>query len=78
MAAEKEEMWKLWRAAKRAEKWKATEEAVGEDKVVVVDGPSEESRPKKRARTAKSNTGPDGEPEMEAAEAACKRSVRFS
>ena len=33
---------------------------------------------KKRARTAESNMGPDGEAEMEAAEAACKRSVKFS
>ena len=63
----------MWRAAKRAEKWKAMKEAVGEDKMVVVDGPGEDSRPKERARTAKSNAGPDGEPEMEAAEAACKR-----
>ena len=74
MAAEKEEARKAWRATKRAEKWKATEEAVGEDKVVVVDGPSEESRPKKRARTAKSNAGPDGEPEK----AACKMLLIFS
>ena len=73
MAAEKEEAWKAWRAAKRAEKGKATEELVEGDEVVVVKGPSEESRPKKRVRTAKSNVGPDGEPEIEAAETACKR-----
>ena len=36
----------MQRAAKRAEKWKATEEVV-EEVVVVVDGPSEEARPKK-------------------------------
>ena len=78
MAAEKEEVQKVWRAVKRAEKQKAVEEAVGEDKVVVVDGPSEESRPRKRVRTAESNTGPNGEPEIEAAEAACKRLVIFS
>ena len=65
VAAEKEEAWKVWRAAKRAEKWKAAEEAVGEDKVVVVDGPSEQL-------TAKSNVGLNGEPEMEAVETACK------
>ena len=41
--------------------------------MVVVDGPSEEARPQKRAKTAEVNAGPDGEPEMEAAEAACKR-----
>ena len=41
--------------------------------MVMVDGPSEEARPKKRARTAESNAGPDREPEMEAVEAACKR-----
>ena len=69
VAAEREEVQKARRAAKRAEKWKATEEA----EVVVVDGPSEEVRLKKRARTAKSHAGPDGEPEMEAAETACKR-----
>ena len=40
---------------------------------MVVEGHSEIPRPKKRARTAKSHVGPDGEPEMEAAEAACKR-----
>ena len=68
----------MQRAAKRAEKWKAAEEVVEEEVVVVVDGPSEEARPKKRARTAESNTGPEGEPEMEAVEAACKRSVIFS
>ena len=39
----------------------------------VVDGPGEEARPKKRAKTAESNAGPSGEPEMEAAETACKR-----
>ena len=72
VAAKKEEVWKVQRAAKRAEKWKATEEVV-EEVVVVVDGPSEEARPKKRARTAESNVGPDGELEMEAAETACKR-----
>ena len=44
-----------------------------EAEVVVVDGPSEEARPKKRARAAESHVGPDGEPEMEAAETACKR-----
>ena len=44
-----------------------------EAEVVVVDGPSEEARPKKRAKMAESNAGPDGEPEMEAAETACKR-----
>ena len=77
MAVEKEEAWKAWRAAKWAEKQKAVEEAV-EEEVVVVDGPGEEARPKKWARTAKSNTGPDGELEMKAAEAACKRSVTFS
>ena len=48
------------------------------EEVVVVDGPGEEVRPKKRARTAESNAGPNGELEMEAAEAACKRSVTFS
>ena len=49
------------------------EEAVEEAEVVVVDGSSEEARPQKRAKMAESNTGPDGEPEMEAAETACKR-----
>ena len=77
MAAEKEEAWKAWRAAKRAEKWKATEEVV-EEEVVVVDGPGEEARLKKRVRTAESNAGPDREPEIKAAEAACKRLVIFS
>ena len=61
------------RAAKRAEKWKAAEVAVEEAEVVVADGPSEEVRPKKRARTAESHAGPDRELEMEAAETACKR-----
>ena len=73
VAAEKEEARKAWRAAKRAEKWKAAEEAVEEAEVVVVDGPSEEARLQKRARMAESNAGPDGELEMEAAETACKR-----
>ena len=73
VAAEKEEVWKVWRAAKQAEKWKAVEEAVEEAVVVVVDGPSEEARPKKRAKTAEYNAGPDRELEMEAAETACKR-----
>ena len=44
-----------------------------EDKMVVVDGPNEEPRAKKRARTDKSNAEPDGETEMEAAEVASKR-----
>ena len=78
VAAEKEEAWKAW----RAEKWKAAEEVIEGEEVVVVEGPSEEPRLKKRVRTAESNTGPDGEPEMEAAETACKRWVvtcqRFS
>ena len=73
MAAEKAEARKVWRAAKRAEKRKATEEVVGEEEVEVVDGPGEEARPKKRAKTAESNTGPNRELEMEAAETACKR-----
>ena len=62
VAAEREEAWKAWRAAKRAEKWKAMEEAVEEAEVVVVDGPSEEARPKKRVRTAESlgMQGPTG------------------
>ena len=68
VAAEKEEAWKAWRATKKAEKWKAMEEAE-----VVVDGPNEEARLKKRARTAESHAGPNREPEMEAAETACKR-----
>ena len=63
----------MWRATKQAEKWKAVAEAMEEAEVVVVDGPSEEARPKKRARTAESHAGPDGEPEMEAAQTACKR-----
>ena len=37
VAAEKEEAWKAWRAMKRAEKWKAVEQAVEEAEVVVVD-----------------------------------------
>ena len=41
--------------------------------VEVVDGPGEETRPKKRSKTIESNAGPDGEPEMEAAEVACRR-----
>ena len=68
MAAEKEEARKARRAAKRAEKRKAAEE-----EVEVVDGPGEETRPKKRSKTVESNAGPDGEPEMEAAEVACRR-----
>ena len=67
VAAEKEEAWKARRAAKRAEKQKATEE------VVVVDGPSEEVRPQKRARMTEDNAGPGREPEMEAAKVACRR-----
>ena len=73
VAAEKEEVWKVQRATKKAEKQKAMEEAMEEAEVVVMDGPSEKARPKKRARTAESNAGPDREPEMEAVEAACKR-----
>ena len=73
VAAEREEVWKAQRAAKKAEKQKAVEEAMEEAEVVVVDGPSEEARLKKRARTAESHAGPDREPEMEAAETACKR-----
>ena len=73
MAAEREEARKARRAAKRAEKQKAAEETMEEAEMVVVDGPSEEARPKKRVRTAESHAGPDGEPEMEAAETACKR-----
>ena len=72
VAAEKEEAQKARRAAKRAEKRKAAE-VVGEEEVEVVDGPGEEARPKKRVKTVESNTGPNGEPEMEAAETACKR-----
>ena len=72
MAAEKEEVWKAQRAVQKAEKWKPTEEVV-EEEVVVVDGPGEEARLKKRVRTAESNVGPNGELEMEAAETACKR-----
>ena len=67
VAAEKEEARKAQRAAKRAEKRKAAEE------VEVVDGPGEETRPKKRSQTVESNAGPDREPEMEAAEVACRR-----
>ena len=67
MAAAREEAQKVQRAMKRAGKRKAAEEAV------VVDGPSEEARPKKRAKMAESNAGPDREPEMEAAETACMR-----
>ena len=59
--------------AKRAEKRKAAEEVVVEEEVEVVDGPGEETRPKKRSKTVESNVGPDGEAEMEAAETACKR-----
>ena len=44
-----------------------------EAEVVVVDGPSEEVRPQKRARTTEATAGPNGEAEMEAAETACKR-----
>ena len=73
VAAEKEEARKARRAAKRAEKRKAAEEVVGEEEVEVVDGPGEETRPKKRSKTVESNAGPDGEAEMEAAETACKR-----
>ena len=73
VAAEREEAQKARRATKWAEKRKAAEEAVEEAEVVVVNGPSEEARLKKRARTAESHVGPDGEPEMEAAETACKR-----
>ena len=73
VAAEKEEAWKAQRATKWAEKRKVVEEVVEEAEVVVVDRPSEEVRPQKRAKMAEANTGPKGEPEMEAAEAACKR-----
>ena len=73
MAAEKEEAQKAWRAVKRAEKQKAMEEAVEEAEVVVVDGPSEEARPQRRVKTAEANAGPNGEPELEAAKAACRR-----
>ena len=66
------------RDVKRAEKQKAAEEVIGEEEVEVVDGPGEEARPKKRSKTVESNTGPDGEPEMEAVETACKRWVLFS
>ena len=72
VAAEKEEVWKAQRAVQKAEKWKAMEEVV-EEEVVVVDGPGDETRPKKRARTTESNVGPNGDLEMEAAETACKR-----
>ena len=51
VAAEKEEARKAWRAAKRAEKRKAAEEVVEGAEVVVVEGPSEEARPQKRAKT---------------------------
>ena len=73
VAAEKEEVRKAQRAEKWAEKWKATEEVVEEAEVVVMDRPSEEARPQKRVKMAEANAGPNGEPEMEAAEAACKR-----
>ena len=73
VAAEKEEAQKVQRAAKRAEKRKAMEQVVEEAEVVVVDGPSEEVRPQKRARTTEANAGPNKEPEMEAAEVACRR-----
>ena len=72
VAAEKEEARKAWRAAKRAEKRKAAEEVVEEAEVEVVEGPSEEARPQKRVRTADVSAGPDREPEMEAAEVACR------
>ena len=73
VAAEKEEVWKAQRAVKRAEKWKATEEVVEEAEVEVVEGPSEEARPQKRAKTTEVSVGPNREPEMEAAEVACRR-----
>ena len=73
MAAEKEEARKARRATKRAEKRKAAEEVVEEAEVEVVEGPSEEARPQKRAKTTEVSAGPDGEPEMEAAEVACRR-----
>ena len=73
VAAEKEEARKARRVAKRAEKRKAAEEVVGEEEVEVVDGPGEERRPKKRSKTVESNAGPNGEPEMEVAEVACRR-----
>ena len=72
VAAEEEEVQKAQRAAKWAEKWKAAEEVVVEV-VVVVDGPSEEARPKKRAKIAESNVSPDRDREMEAVETACNR-----
>ena len=73
LAAEKEEARKMRRAMKKAEKQKATEgpEEQG-GKVPVGEGSNETPRPKKRAKTVESNTGPNGETEMEAAETACK------
>ena len=47
MVAEREVARKAQRAMKRAEKQKAAEEAMEVAEVVVVDGPSEEARPKK-------------------------------
>ena len=41
--------------------------------VLVGGGADEMPRPKKRAKTIELTTGPKGEPEMEATEAACKR-----
>ena len=50
VAAEREGARKAQRAAKRAGKQKATEEAMEEAEVVVVDGPSEEVRLKKKSK----------------------------
>ena len=64
VAAEREEAQKARRATKRAEKRKAVEEAMEEAEVVVVDGPSEEVRLKKKSKDCRVPCGPDGEPEM--------------
>ena len=48
------------RATKQAEKRKAVEEVVEEAEVVVVEGPSEEARPQKRAKMAEATRGLTG------------------
>ena len=71
LAAEKEEARKARKAAKKAEKQKAAEEP--EVDAGNEGGATEGSKPKKRVKTNEATAGPEDEPEMEAAETACKR-----
>ena len=70
----REAVWKAQKAARKAEKRKAVEGPVEEEEEFV-EGSAGKSRPGKRAKTAEGIAGSEEGPEMEEAEASCKRRV---